>query len=646
MALVIADRVEEVTSTIGSGTWSLAGATTGFQTFSSTVGNGNTTFYSASDGVSAWEVGLGTYTSSGNTLARTTVYASSNSGSAVSFSTAPTVWVDAPASRLSLLNASGNAQALGTIVSATLTNCTGLPVSTGISGFGTGVATALGNTAGGTGGFALQGSLSSYLPLTGGTMSGNIAMGGNSITNAATIGATQNIQVVASSGNTFFNAQVNSSSGQATLFALNGASGQLGLAVNSGFSGGYASLSLYTGTGSGVGYTQDFLRFVNGSITAVQPITLTGTTTVPPSAVFTSSNGTFNFENSGSTSNEIVLQHNGTDGFLRPQAGNFNLGAAAATTVTLTPTDVILASGINLAMGGNNITNVNGLTVAVGNFTSSLSTTGSSAGGGQFLQTDTASGGQTWQIGPGSGTGSKDEWNIYNQGTTTTILSVSKTGTLSSGTINSTASVFELNGNFALFQSGIYTCIATSNGVLGFLAGNATDPNNYYRNTVHYFGNIGGSVTYGSFGASGFFALGTNTNDSAAAGNIGEWVESIITVASPVSFTVGSGNDQNLTSISLTAGDWDVEGLLTMTACDGTGALVASTNTTTDTMAIGERRTQVTPYPPSASIASAVVPRRRYSLATTTTVYLVGRLTYTTAVSPTMYGFLNARRAR
>lgn len=86
MPLVIADRVQETTTTAGTGTITLAGAVTGFQSFAA-IGNGNTTYYTiAHTTLAEWEVGVGTYTSSGTTLARTTVLASSNSGSAVNFS--------------------------------------------------------------------------------------------------------------------------------------------------------------------------------------------------------------------------------------------------------------------------------------------------------------------------------------------------------------------------------------------------------------------------------------------------------------------------------------------------------------------------------------------------------------------------------
>jgi len=100
MALVLKDRVKETTTTTGTGTVTLAGAATGYQSFSA-IGNANTTYYCiAGQTTSQWEVGIGTYTSSGTTLSRTTILASSNSGSAVSFSAGTKdVFVVYPASR-------------------------------------------------------------------------------------------------------------------------------------------------------------------------------------------------------------------------------------------------------------------------------------------------------------------------------------------------------------------------------------------------------------------------------------------------------------------------------------------------------------------------------------------------------------------
>jgi hypothetical protein len=85
MALVLADRVLETTTSTGSGTITLAGAKQGYQTFSLAIGNGNQTYYTIAS-QTEWEVGIGTYTSSGDTLSRDTVLSSSSGGGKVTFS--------------------------------------------------------------------------------------------------------------------------------------------------------------------------------------------------------------------------------------------------------------------------------------------------------------------------------------------------------------------------------------------------------------------------------------------------------------------------------------------------------------------------------------------------------------------------------
>ena len=156
MALVVKDRVRETSTTTGTGTLTLAGAVTGFQTFSSAIGNTNTTYYTITNGAE-WEVGIGTVAA--GTLARTTVLSSSNAGSAVSF-TAGTkdVFCTYPAGKAIYTDASGNAIGLGTVAATTtLTNATGLPISTGVSGLGTNVATALGTAIGSSGALVTNG---------------------------------------------------------------------------------------------------------------------------------------------------------------------------------------------------------------------------------------------------------------------------------------------------------------------------------------------------------------------------------------------------------------------------------------------------------------------------------------------------------
>ncbi len=103
MAHVVADRVRETTTTTGTGTYTLAGAVTGFETFGS-IGNSNTTYYCCTDGTD-FEVGVGTYTSSGTTLARTTILQSSNSDSAVNWSSGTRqIFCTAPAEKSVILD--------------------------------------------------------------------------------------------------------------------------------------------------------------------------------------------------------------------------------------------------------------------------------------------------------------------------------------------------------------------------------------------------------------------------------------------------------------------------------------------------------------------------------------------------------------
>jgi len=126
MAFVLADRVKETTTTTGTGTVTLLGASTGFQSFSA-IGDANTTYYTiAGQSNSEWEVGIGTYTSSGTTLARTTVISSSNAGALVNFSAGTKdVFVTYPAEF--------TANAIGGGIGAVLLNASTATVSGSIS---------------------------------------------------------------------------------------------------------------------------------------------------------------------------------------------------------------------------------------------------------------------------------------------------------------------------------------------------------------------------------------------------------------------------------------------------------------------------------------------------------------------------------
>jgi hypothetical protein len=95
MPLVVADRVQQTGTANTTVSFTLSGSVTGFQSFA-VIGNTNTTYYGATDGSGNWEVGVGTYSTTGPTLTRTTIISSSNSGSAVTFSGTVNVFVTYP----------------------------------------------------------------------------------------------------------------------------------------------------------------------------------------------------------------------------------------------------------------------------------------------------------------------------------------------------------------------------------------------------------------------------------------------------------------------------------------------------------------------------------------------------------------------
>jgi len=165
MALVLKDRVKETTTTTGTGTLTLAGAVAGFQSFSS-IGDGNTTFYSVvhqDAAVGEWEVGVGTYTASGTTLARTTVLQSSNGGAAVNFSAgSKDVFVTYPSDKAVAVSGSPNFAT----VSATSLNAGTLTVG------GENVAT---SSTVATLSATMATSISNHLPLAGGTLTGTVS---------------------------------------------------------------------------------------------------------------------------------------------------------------------------------------------------------------------------------------------------------------------------------------------------------------------------------------------------------------------------------------------------------------------------------------------------------------------------------------
>lgn len=198
MALVLADRVKDTTTTTGTGSVTLSGSPpAGFQSFGAAIGNGNTTYYTISGG-SEFEVGIGTYNSAGPVLNRDTVLSSSNGGNLVNFSAGDKdVFVTYPAERSVNEDASGNVNINITGNAATATTATNLAAgAAGSVPYQTAanttafVATASGVLVGGT-----TPSFSTTPTLTGTNFTGipNAALSNNSVTvgtTAIALGAT------------------------------------------------------------------------------------------------------------------------------------------------------------------------------------------------------------------------------------------------------------------------------------------------------------------------------------------------------------------------------------------------------------------------------------------------------------------------
>lgn len=141
--------------------------------------------------------------------------------------------------------------------------------------------------------------------------------------------------------------------------------------------------------------------------------------------------------------------------------------------------------------------------------------------------------------------------------------------------------------------------------------------------------------------------LGTNTNDSAVAGNVGEYTTSNVAATGAA---ITSASQTNITSISLTAGDWDVSGYVGYNGAAGTtcGFAVASISTTSATLGGDSQRSKavlnnaVLSNFDNLELATPVV---RLSLASTTTVYLVAYVTFGVSTM-NAYGMIRARRVR
>jgi hypothetical protein len=143
--------------------------------------------------------------------------------------------------------------------------------------------------------------------------------------------------------------------------------------------------------------------------------------------------------------------------------------------------------------------------------------------------------------------------------------------------------------------------------------------------------------------------VGVQDGTSAQAGSVGEYLSSLVAVGAPVSLTTAT--PANVTSLSLTPGDWNLDGNINFTAAAATtadGALwVGAINTTTATVSTDGSEVQLNPGVNTTTSFkdSITIPMKRVLITTTTIVYLVVEATFT-AGTVGAYGKLSARRIR
>ena len=405
MAFVIADRVRETTTTTGTGTITLAGAVTNFETFTANLSNSDTTYYAIVDNTNgAFEVGLGTFTSSGTTLARS-VIASSNSNNLVDFGAGTKdVFITIPASKMVVEDGSNNVSIGGTVTATAFSGSgaalTGVDVvndtSPQLGGAldvqthdivttsnrdlelapnGTGKVVVKGNdnqgaiklnceanshgqtiiaaphtesanntlTLPSTGGDARLVSTASTATLTNKTFGDNVSFGDNNITNVGDIA----VDSISPDG-TDINVAVSDNS--ATAFTIKQGSDNYLVVDTANSSESVAIGTGISGTAISIGHTTSETT-VNDNLTVTGNLTVSGTTTTVDSTTINVQN-TLVFE--GSTANDHETTLTTVDPTadrtisLPNQSGTLPVLAAASTTqITSTPEELNLLDGIS-----------------------------------------------------------------------------------------------------------------------------------------------------------------------------------------------------------------------------------------------------------------------------------------------------------
>jgi len=215
-------------------------------------------------------------------------------------------------------------------------------------------------------------------------------------------------------------------------------------------------------------------------------------------------------------------------------------------------------------------------------------------------------------------------------------------------------------GNLGFSTAGALALVIGSTGRLYGIDGSASFPTYSFNNdsdTGYFWASsgktriVGNTQILASFGQDGVYILGTITNDSASAGYVGEYISSIISANTSVGT---SGQMFDLTSISLTAGDWDVSGLVlykrngaTFTSTDlELGLSTTSGNSFTGLVYGSNALDNIDVVPTTFNTTSLSLPAVRISISSTTTHYLKGYVATYTSGTPQYICRVSARRVR
>lgn len=358
--------------------------------------------------------------------------------------------------------------------------------------------------------------------------------------------------------------------------------------------------SLQVGTTGTAAGTIDFLNATSGSITLSPPVGALGTVTLTVPAATDTLVGRATTDNlTNKTYNKVTI-------------------TAPATSATLTLIDGTTLTGP--AASGTVMTLGNTETVT------GIKTFGSAGAVGRFKLAGTTSGTITLDATAVAGANT-----LTLPAATDTLVGKATTDTFTNKTYDTagTGNSFSIN-----------SVAVTANTGTGAVA-RATSPT-FVTPTLG-----AASATQLTFSSTSGI-IGTTTNDSAAAGSVGEFVSSTVVQGSAVSVTSGAAT--NITSISLTAGDWDVRGnvIHIPAATTNVTQLATNINTVSATLNAAADRLAVTTYPGSvlgANNASAPPVICRLSLSGTTTVYLIAFPSFTVSTM-TAWGQIQARRVR